>query len=104
VLHPAIGVADHSWIDALVPPPLLHLLEVSPSVEVEQVQEAIEPVAKLPRGVVEQAQEAIEVQAQERPLESKFGRIVYQRPAQKSIAQAAELPPVSKSIGPWSRL
>ena len=83
-----------SWIDALVPPPLLHLLEVSPSVEVEQVQEAIEPVAETSPAVsVEQAQEAIEVQAQEPPLESKFGRIVYQRPAQKSIAQAAETSP-----------
>jgi len=64
-----------SWIDALVPPPLLQLLEDSPAVSVEHVQEAIE------------------VQAQEPPLESKFGRIVYPRPAQDVIAQAAETSP-----------
>ena len=59
-----------SWIDALVGvnPPLLKLLEDSPAASVDQVQDA-----------------PIEVQAQEQPLESKFGRIVYPRPAQKSI-------------------
>ncbi|MEP6517436.1 hypothetical protein [Microcoleus vaginatus] len=59
-----------NWVKALVgkQPPLLQLLEVSPAVEVE-------PIA-----------EAIEVQAQE-PIESKFGRIVYPKPASKPIAQ-----------------
>jgi len=58
-----------SWIDAIagVNPPLLQLLEVSPA--------------------------AIEVQAQEPPLESKFGRIVYPRPAQEAIVLAAETSP-----------
>ena len=76
-----------SWIDALVNinPPLLQLLEVSPAVEVdrvqepiietvetspgvelEQAQEAIEKVAKTsPAAFVEQVKEAIELQAQE---------------------------------------
>ena len=63
-----------SWIDAItgVKPPLL---EVSPGVEVE-------PVA-----------EAIEVQAQEPPIESKFGRIVYPKPAAEPIAQVSEISP-----------
>jgi hypothetical protein len=63
-----------TWIKAIagVKRPLLQLLEVSPAGE-----------------VVEQVQEPIEVPAQEAPLESKFGRIVYPRPAQKSIEQAA---------------
>ena len=63
-----------SWIDAIVGvnPPLLQLLEGSPAASVDPVSEAIE------------------VQAQEAPLESKFGRIVYPQPAQKAIAQAAK--------------
>jgi hypothetical protein len=51
-----------SWIDAIagVNPPLLQLLEVSPGVEVDQVQEAIEEAAKNSPGVeVEQVQEPI---------------------------------------------
>jgi hypothetical protein len=64
-----------SWIDALVTPPLLQLLEASPAVSVEHIQEPIE------------------VQAQEPPLESKFGRIVYPRPAQEPIAQPVETAP-----------
>jgi hypothetical protein len=42
-----------SWIDAIagVNPPLLQLLEVSPGVEVEQVQNAIEEAAKTSPGV-----------------------------------------------------
>ena len=60
-----------NWIDAIagVQPPLLALLEV------------VEPVA-----------EPIEVQATE-PIESKFGRSVYPKPATKPIAQAAENSP-----------
>lgn len=67
-----------TWIKAIagVKRPVLQLLEVSPAAE-----------------VVEQVQEPIEVQAQEAPLESKFGRIVHPRPAQKSIEQAAENSP-----------
>jgi hypothetical protein len=66
-----------SWIDAIVGvnPPLLQLLEGSPAASVDPVSEAIE------------------VQAQEAPLESKFGRIVYPQPAQKAIVQAAEIFP-----------
>jgi hypothetical protein len=51
-----------TWIDAIagVNPPLLQLLEVSPGVEVEQVQEAIEEVAKTSPGVdVDPAQKPI---------------------------------------------
>jgi hypothetical protein len=63
----------NSWIDAIagVNPPLLQLLEASPAASVDP------------------AQEPIEVQAQE-PIESKFCRIVYPRPAQEAIAQASE--------------
>ncbi|EGK89271.1 hypothetical protein D0A34_23680 [Microcoleus vaginatus PCC 9802] len=66
-----------NWVNALVgkQPPLLQLLEASPVAEVEPVQEPIEP------------------QAQEPPLESKFGRIVYPKPATKPIAQNAETEP-----------
>ena len=69
-----------NWIDALtgVNPPLLELLEL---LEVETVQEAIEQVAETSPGV---SSEPIELQAQEPPLESKFGRIVYPRPTAKS--------------------
>jgi len=58
-----------SWIDAIagVNPPLLQLLEVFPPASVEP--------------------------AQERPIESKFGRIVYPRPDQKSIVPVAENSP-----------
>ena len=68
-----------SWIDAIagVNPPLLQLLEVFPPASVEP--------------------------AQERPIESKFGRIVYPRPDQKSIVPVAENSPVSKSNRPRSR-
>ncbi|MEG3907328.1 hypothetical protein QT979_08535 [Microcoleus sp. w2-18bC1] len=61
-----------NWIDALVGknPPLLQLLEDSPVVEVESVQEPIE------------------IQRQE-PIESKFGRIVYPKASIKPIAQTA---------------
>jgi hypothetical protein len=88
-----------SWIDALVgvTPPLLKLLEDSPAASVDQVQDAIEQAAK----------KSLDVdRVQEPPLESKFGRIVYPRPAQESIAQAAktcpgvEVDPVSEAIVP----
>jgi hypothetical protein len=63
-----------NWIDAIagVNPPLLALLEVSLAAPVDRVSEAIE------------------VQAQEPPIESKFGRIVYPGSAQKLIAQVVE--------------
>jgi hypothetical protein len=63
-----------NWIDAIVGvnPPLLQLLEFSLAASVEQVHEPIE------------------VQSQVRLIESKFGRIVYPRLAQKPIAQAVE--------------
>jgi len=74
-----------SWIDAIagVNPPLLQLLEVSPGVEVDRVQEpVIEPVESPPAAESEQVQEP--------PLESKFGRIVYPKPAQGAIVPAAK--------------
>jgi len=82
-----------SWIDALVGvnPPLLQLLEVSPAASIEQVQEVIVPVAKTsPVGSVEQVQES--------PIESKFGRIVYPRPAQEAIVQVAKTSPAASVV------
>ena len=73
-----------NWIDAIagVNPPLLQLLEVSPAASVEQVQALIIETLETSSGVeVEPVQEA--------PLESKFGRIVYPRPAQEAIATPA---------------
>jgi hypothetical protein len=77
-----------SWIDALVNvnPPLLQLLEVSPAAPVEQVQELIIET-------VEASPKAEDVQAQEPPIESNFGRIVYPRPAQGAISQVAKTSP-----------
>ena len=76
-----------NWIDAIVGvnPPLLALLEFFSAASVEQVQPIIETV---------ETPSAVEVEpAQESPIESKFGRIVYPWPVQKSIAQAAENSP-----------
>jgi hypothetical protein len=77
-----------NWIDALVGvnPPLLQLLELSPAASVvEQVQPIIETV---------ETPSAVEVEpVQTLPIESKFGRILYLRPTQNSIAQAAKTPP-----------
>jgi len=77
-----------SWIDAIVGvnPPLLQLLEVSPAVEVDRVQEPI-------IGTVETSPAAEAEPAQELPIESKFGRIVYPRPAQGAIVQVAKTLP-----------
>ena len=65
-----------TWIDAIagVNPPLLQLLETSPTAEV-QAQEL--PIIE----TVEASPVAEDVQAQEPPIESKFGRIVYKRPS-----------------------
>jgi hypothetical protein len=65
-----------NWIEAIagINTPLLQLLEVSPEPKVEQVQPVIETVKTSASVEVEPAQEA--------PLESKFGRIVYPRPTQ----------------------
>src|SRR4028118_342845 len=76
-----------SWIYAIagVNPPLLQLLEVSPGVEVDRAQEPIiETVESFPAAESEQVQEL--------PIESKFGRIVYPRPAQEAIAQEVIAP------------
>jgi len=69
-----------NWINALagVQPPLLELLETSPGVEIEPVQEAIE------------------VQRQE-PIESKFGRIVYSKPATEPITQNETRPDIDRA-------
>jgi hypothetical protein len=69
-----------SWIEAIVGvnPPLLQLLEVSPGVEVDRVQEPIE------------------VQVQEPPIESKFGRIVY--PGAQRLIDLAANAKISPSI------
>jgi hypothetical protein len=76
-----------NWIDAIagVNPPLLQLLELSPA----EVQAQESPIIE----TVEDSPAAEDVQAQEPPIESKFGRIVYPRPAQKAIVQAAETSP-----------
>jgi hypothetical protein len=76
-----------SWIDAIagVNPPLLQLLEVSPA----EVQAQESPIIE----TVEASPAADDVQAQERPIESKFGRIVSPRPAQVLLEQAAKNPP-----------
>jgi hypothetical protein len=76
-----------TWIDAIacVNPPLLALLEVSPAGEVPAESPIIETVEAFPAGEVEPVSEP--------PIESKFGRIVYPRPAQKSIVLAAENSP-----------
>ena len=81
-----------SWIDAIagVNPPLLQLLEVSPGVEVDRVQKPIiETVETSPAAEAEQVQEL--------PIESKFSRIVYPRPAQEVIAQVVKIPPGVKT-------
>jgi hypothetical protein len=74
-----------NWIDAIVGvnPPLLQLLEFSPAASVfEKVQPIIETV---------ETPSAVEVEpVQTLPIESKFCRIVYPWPVQKSIAQVVE--------------
>jgi hypothetical protein len=77
-----------SWIDALVNvnPPLLALLETSPT---EDVQAQKLPIIE----TVEASPALDDVQAQEPPIESKFGCIVYPRPAQKAIVQSVETSP-----------
>ena len=77
-----------NWIDAIVGvnPPLLQLLEFSPAASVvEKVQPIIETVETPSPVQVEPVQTL--------PIESKFCRIVYPWPVQKSIAQAAENSP-----------
>ena len=72
--------------------PIAQVVETSSGVEFDRLSEPIiETVETSPAASVEQVQEAIEVQVQELPIESKFGRIVYPRSAQKSIAQTAEI-------------
>jgi hypothetical protein len=77
-----------NWMDVIsgVNPPLLALLETSPA---EDVQAQESPIIE----TVEASPAAEDVQVQELPIESKFGRIVYPRPAQKSIAQVAKTSP-----------
>jgi hypothetical protein len=77
-----------SWIDAIagVNPPLLQLLEVSPGVEVDRAQE---PIIE----TVEASSTAEVEPVQEPPIESKFGHIVYPRPAQGAISQVAKTSP-----------
>jgi hypothetical protein len=88
VLPEADRRCRQNWIDAIVGvnPPLLQLLEVSLAASVvEQVQPIMETV---------ETSSAVEVEpVQTPPIQSKFGRIVYPRPVQKSIAQAAETSP-----------
>jgi len=76
-----------SWIDAIagVNPPLLQLLETSPT----DVQAQESPIIE----TVEASPAAENVQAQELPIESKFGCIVYPRSAQGAISQAAKTSP-----------
>src|SRR6476661_1009249 len=88
-----------NWIDAIVGvnPPLLQLLEVSPTTSVERVHVPImETVETFPGVEAEPVQEA--------SLESKFDRIVYPRPVQGAIvpvaknSPAVEVDPVSEAI------
>jgi hypothetical protein len=85
VLPAADRRCRQNWIDALVGvnPPLLQLLEVSSAASVvEQFQPIIETV---------ETPSAVEVEpVQTLPIESKFGHIVYPRPAQKPITEAVE--------------
>jgi hypothetical protein len=76
-----------NWINAIagVNPPLLALLEVSPA----EVQAQESPIIE----TVEASPAADKVQAQEPPIESKFGRIVYPRPVQGAIVPVAENSP-----------
>ena len=101
VLPEADRRCRQNWIDAIVGvnPPLLQLLFVSSAASVEQVQEPIIETVEMPS--------VVEVEpVQEQPVEPKFGRIVYPRPAQKPIAQAVEnspgveVNPVEESIVP----
>ncbi|MEG4396491.1 hypothetical protein [Microcoleus sp. BROC3] len=97
-----------NWIEAIVGinPPLMQLLEASPAAEVEEAQEPLEPVTETTPNAFDveefrQTHDAeiesyfqsfIEPQVQE-PIESKFGRIVYPKPAAKPIAQTVENSP-----------
>ena len=90
-----------SWINAIgdVNPPLLQLLETASAEDVQsQELPIIETVEASPAGEGEQALEP--------PIESKFGRIVYPRPAQELLEQAAKTSPgvevdrVSEAIVP----
>jgi len=78
---------SNNWIEAIigVNPPLLALLETSPA----DVQARKPPIIEM----VEASPAAENVQAQEPPIESKFGRIVYPRPAQGATSQVAENTP-----------
>jgi hypothetical protein len=96
-----------TWIDAMVGvnPPLLQLLETSPAPEV-QAQKS--PILE----TVEASPAAEDVQAQEPPIQSKFGRIVYPRPSQKAISQVAKTSPGVKvepvqgaiKLGDWVKV
>ena len=78
-----------TWIDAIagVNLPLLQLLEVSPTTSVEQVHAPIIETVETSPGVEPEV-----------PLESKFGRIVYPRPAQEAIEHAAEASPAASIV------
>jgi hypothetical protein len=65
---------------------VLEVVKNSPGVEVDP---ALEPISQ----VAETSPAADNVQAQEPPIESKFGGIVYPRPAQGAIVPAAETSP-----------
>jgi hypothetical protein len=104
VLPDADRRCRQNWINAIVGvnSPLLQLLEVSPAASVEQVQPIIKTV---------ETPSVVEVEpVQTLPIESKFGRIVYPWPAQKSIEHAVEtspgveVDPVEESIVPAKNL
>jgi hypothetical protein len=81
-----------SWSDAIagVNPPLLQLLETSPT----DVQAQESPITE----TVEASPAAENVQAQELPIESNFGRIVYPQPAQGqgAIAEKSAFTPLTR--------
>jgi hypothetical protein len=88
-VFPADRRRRQSWIEAIagINPPLLQLLETSPGVESEPAQESL-----MESGETSSSTAEVEP-VQEPPIESKFGRIVYPRPAQGAILQVAKTSP-----------
>ena len=77
-----------SWIDAIpgVNPPLLAMLEASPVATASVIEhEQAEPIVETAK-----ASSVAEIEEVQEPIESKFGRIVYPRPAAKIESQMSQ--------------
>jgi len=77
-----------SWIDAIpgVNPPLLAMLESSPAATASVIEhEQAEPIVETAK-----ASSVAEIEEVQEPIESKFGRIVYPRPATKIESQMSQ--------------